>query len=391
MCEFEFSKRNKVNEKRLKDLYFSTVERNIAFGLEANMWFGGYQFEITDKGKFKLLNLSADRIKECKKSRVLFIPPMFEYVDEFNLEIILNMMDASRYTYSFVADGLLSIEKSSFFSERPIEKVSLKSCKSLPSHCFLKCKRLSEIDIEKVKIIDSFCFFDCINLSKVSIPNVKIIDEAAFKHCINLHLENTEFLKLSFLGVQAFSDSSIHSMIAPRLKLIQEFAFEHSKIDYFSGESVEKIDDEAFYYSQLRKIDVPNVKTLCSQCFGFTNIQEFISDSVIKLCTPFYNCNLLKTIELNAVKSFYSEIAVDCANLEKIVMNSCLICNTVISRMCSNLHGIYLPSMKYFSFRNISDTCNAQLFLNKNVQIKEIEECRSNTIYAAIMKQIVYV
>jgi hypothetical protein len=370
MKELVKPKRNKVSKKRLQEWYFSNIERKVALDLEIpEVWYDGYQFTIDDKGKFKLLNITDERVQEFIDSKLIFIPSIFDYVDESNLITWMFTLESFYFCYSFVGDGLLGLETDSLFSNANLDYVSLKSCKSLSSNCFNSCVNLSEINIVNVEKIGQACFYDCKSLVNINIPNVRIIQNQAFMKCIQLCFHSQEFPKLIQLGEQAFCGSSIKSMTAPKLKEIEKESFMGSRLTYFSGDRVLRIQEMAFYDSELADIHVPNVHYLGYRSFGYAKIKEFKSSSVSSVSLPFFECPCLKVIELSGIKRIYGNIAYYCIRLEKLVLNSCVkqeggdICLD-----CNALDAVYLTALKHFNIFSFDwKNRETKIYLSKNV------------------------
>jgi hypothetical protein len=347
------------------------VERNVALDLAVEAWYDGYQFIMDGDGGFKLLNISDDKLKEFIDTKLIFIPSLFDYVDGVFLIQTVHTMNIYCTAYSFVADSLLSLDTYSIFYGSNVQYVSLKSCNYLSDCCFSNCKSLSEIIIDKIVTIEHHCFCDCVNLSKINLSNVKYIGDLAFCNCTSLDITNPEFNKLMYLGQRAFYGASINGMIAPKLETIRDSAFASSMITSFSGQQVKEIGKEAFKTSKLTDINVPNVKYLAYNCFSFTKIKEFISDSVTYVSKSFDSCFYLKVLELSGLENLDETIALDCPELEKIVLNSCSSLNAVLCKRCKEVKFIYLSKLDVLSLNLIELNKRTKVFVKKDIEIKE--------------------
>ena len=143
---------------------------------------------------------------------------------------------------------VLQIGSRAFYNHSRLERVILPdTIKKIERLAFSECANLKEINLEKIEVIGGYAFAGCEKLESVNLAKVKTIEEAAFVKCYSLD-ELGEMNELEKVGQFAFQLVSVKKIIAPKLSIIEDGAFQMNSelVEFTFSKNLSKIGQLVF-------------------------------------------------------------------------------------------------------------------------------------------------
>lgn len=253
------------------------------------------------------------------------------------------------------APGLMVLElpKVSKISRDPLIRLNelrvlnLDSIKEFQSGFLLMdLLRLVNVSLKSLTIIpDDFCshMFD---LSNIYIPNVKSIGQRAFRLCNQISY--IELPSCVSIGKDAFSRSSIKTIVAPYLSSIGEEAFAESKLVEINFPSLNKTGISAFNQCyELTKAILKTVQEIDKSTFWGCHNLEYVECSNCRRINDgaFHEAYKLKEISLPLV-NYIGISAFEYSNLSKMNLPFLEFVDEKAFVMCTNLIEFVAPHLK---------------------------------------------
>jgi len=228
--------------------------------------------------------------------------------------------------------ALQTIEWGAFADNEKLERVVLKSAKTIGGRAFYRCKNLREVVFpDNLEQIGEQAFSDCDLLNEVVFQNgLKKIDTYAFAGCSTI----TEIImpdSLELLGENAFD--SCTSLV--RIEL---------------SKGLKQLPRALFYRcTALEKIVVPgNIETIGRDVWGYNSkLKNVVIQDGVKTIgyAAFYECDSLEEISFpDSVTKFEDRVFLGCGNLKRVNLPSKL--QNLPERVfggCTSLYELELP------------------------------------------------
>lgn len=147
-----------------------------------------------------------------------------------------------------IPSGLTEVSEFAFAGCSKIQLVTLGSnVTKIGERAFMGCENLKEINLEKIEVIGGYAFAGCEKLESVNLAKVKTIEEAAFVKCYSLD-ELGEMNELEKVGQFAFQLVSVKKIIAPKLSIIEDGAFQMNSelVEFTFSKNLSKIGQLVF-------------------------------------------------------------------------------------------------------------------------------------------------
>ena len=275
-------------------------------------------------------------------------------------------------------NSVVEVGKSTFRSCSSLEMIKLSdSLKNIPRDFCCLCKNLKEIEFpQALETIELGAFADNEKLERVVLKSAKTIGDKAFYRCKNLR-EVVFPDNLEQIGKQAFSDcdllnevvfqnglkkidtyafagcSTITEIIMPdSLELLGENAFDSctSLVRIELSKGLKQLPRALFYRcTALEKIVVPgNIETIGRDVWGYNSkLKNVVIQDGVKTIgyAAFYECDSLEEISFpDSVTKFEDRVFLGCGNLKRVNLPSKL--QNLPERVfggCTSLYELELP------------------------------------------------
>ena len=147
-----------------------------------------------------------------------------------------------------IPSGLTEVSEFAFAGCSKLKLVTLNSnITKIGERAFMGCENLKEINLENIETIGGYAFAGCEKLESVNLAKVKTIEEAAFVKCYSLD-ELGEMNELEKVGQFAFQLVSVKKIIAPKLSIIEDGAFQMNSelVEFTFSKNLSKIGQLVF-------------------------------------------------------------------------------------------------------------------------------------------------
>ncbi len=186
----------------------------------------------------------------------------------------------------FTATDDIDIEQATFYNCLNLVEVDFPNVEKIEGErLFEECNYLKKVSLPKTQNICKKAFWECSRLTDIYIPNAQVIEDYAFAETYSL----TEITLPSAveLGNDVFRNSSLKTLNAPELEIVEEycFAFYDNMYDKyvanttFSSLNAPKLKtapDYAFaYVDALTKLELPSLTYLGENAFLESSISYF--------------------------------------------------------------------------------------------------------------------
>lgn len=366
-------------KSELIDIY----NRHSILGLEDEVWIDGYRFKVIESDKLMLCFLNQSRINDFIKSNYLYIPEIFEYLDESMNNVFRYGFLSDKPGFIVVGDGLLSIPDE-IFERTYIKSGHFANCKAIGNSSFYDTGYLEDVYCPKIEFINESAFAYS-SLKNINITNVEMVGSNSFFKVNDCNFDGELYNNLINLDSFAFSSSSIKVMIAPKLLRVENSSFLDSLIEKFVGKEVYKVCDFAFKNSSLKFIELPDVKYLAYESFMNTKLQKFESNNDLILDIGVFRDNrYLKELILPNVthidNSVLKRSSVDVIDLRSVTEIKEI---DHYSYMFSGFKEIHLETMKEFYHYYFDIKADEKIYLNKFCIVDNYERAkyRNNLVF----------
>lgn len=353
--------------------------RYVSFGLRMNL----NNVEI-DEGVQEVGN---DAFKSCANLNEVSFPSTLRSIDEgaFQMCEQLRQLDLSNTRLTDI--GRLSFKEC---SELDVVRMP-PTLESIGFESFKRCRNLTQVDLSntKIKHIEEETFSMCDKLGRVYFPaTLETIGHRAFSECQNLHtISFPDSSKLESIGIEAFCNCGIHTLIVPpSVKIIEEEAFKNCpKLSSIVISKFTKVHQTAFsgctllphfMLSNVSWVKDNNTSTSAS-CWGFAKanlletlvVKEDVEERKYKRNETIRHVKILEGVKHIQLSAFKGCISVKSVELP----DSLSFLGASVFKGCTSLQSIDFPE-------NV--TCLSPELLSGCISLKEVTlSSRAKYIY----------
>ena len=235
-------------------------------------------------------------------------------------------------------------DEGTFYRCFNLTEVSFPLVQEIPELCFNDCEKLVKADFESAVYIGYSAFGYCYELNEIYFPKLKEINSKGF---FSTALIDTNLPSLVTVGEEAFCNSTISSLYAPNLEIIESNAFSYLRMEthiqnktfkHLYAPKLTTLSDKAMAYaSGIEELDLPSLKTIGENAFYESGVNYLYApeleaaeslpvaeDAVVVVSDKLTNCTYVPqntTLTIQGDKGSYGEEYADANNLEFIDMN----------------------------------------------------------------------
>ncbi len=235
-------------------------------------------------------------------------------------------------------------DEGTFYRCFNLTEVSFPLVQEIPELCFNDCEKLVKADFESAVYIGYSAFGYCYELNEIYFPKLKEINSKGF---FSTALIDTNLPSLVTVGEEAFCNSTISSLYAPNLEIIESNAFSYLRMEthiqnktfkHLYAPKLTTLSDESLAYTGgLTELDLPSLKAIGEDAFYESGVNYLYApeleaaeslpvaeDAVVVVSDKLTNCTYVPqntTLTIQGDKGSYGEEYADANNLEFIDMN----------------------------------------------------------------------
>ncbi len=135
---------------------------------------------------------------------------------------------------------------------------------TIANYTFYLCTALKKVTIgDDIKEIGDYAFTGCSSLNQINLNGIEKVGIQSFYSCSSL--ASADMSNMVEVGEGAFSTTGLTSLVAPKLKKIDGYAFQQTQFTTFTATSVEEVGEGAFnentnltsfiFTNKIKKID----------------------------------------------------------------------------------------------------------------------------------------